>query len=106
MSGLLAGLIIILALHLIVKVAEFIVDVLKKKNELTEKNIAHLISALSLNTEAVHALEVRMRKVEDQITEASKIKIDIRRLFLAIKVLAGDQWTDLKKSITEDDFHN
>ncbi len=103
-SGMLAGLILILALHLLVKLGEFVFELFKKKNELTEKNIDNLISALSMNTESLHRLEERMRSVETQLTEASKLKIDIRMLFAAIKSVAGERWPDIRKSIAEDDF--
>lgn len=105
-TALIAGLIIVLVLHLLMKMAEFIFELFNKKNEVTQKNIDNLITSLSMNIEALHRLEERMRSVETKLAEISKLKGEFTRLRLALKILAGDSWSNIRKSIAEDEFPN
>lgn len=107
--GLLSGIIVISALHLIAKLGSFVFDLLKKKNEVTEKtlenlkiSIDNLCTALATNVSAVHSLEERMRSAEQELRRLDEFKIDIRRLFGAIKEISGDNWPEIKKTIMED----
>lgn len=103
-SGLLAGLIVVLCLHLLTKLGHFIWEFFNKKQEVTEDAIKNLTSVLSANTAATHSLEERLRVIDDELKELSKFKIDVRLLISAIKELAGDKWPDIRKIIIEDKF--
>lgn len=101
---LVACLVIVLALHLALKLGEFVFDLAKKRGELTEKNIERLIETIALNTQAQHSLEHRMRTLEDEISDFSKSKIDIKRLFSAVKTIAGPEWPQIRQAILDDDI--
>ncbi len=108
---LLAGLIIMLALHLFLKLGEFIFKVFEKKEELKEStmvnlkvSIDHLSTALATNIQATHILEDRMRSVEGGLSEFSKVKTNVRQAFAALKFLAGEDWPKIKKEIIEDNL--
>lgn len=103
-TTLLAGLVIILSLHLCLKLGEFIFELIKKKSELTEKNIDNMVNALALNIEALHKLEARMSSIETTLKDFSRFKVDVRRLFIAIKELSGENWDAIRKTIMDDDF--
>ena len=102
-ATLLAGIIIILALQLIAKLGEFAWGFVKKKSELSEQSINRLSSSLEANTKAVEKLEYRIVEAEQTISEIPKLKQDLRRLFTAVKRIAGDEWTDIRKDILDDE---
>ncbi len=101
---LLSSLVIILCLNFIVRVGEFLFKLLKKKDESNDKNMAEFIKTLSNNTHALNHLSSRTDSLEKVLKEVVKYKRDIRKLFTAIKAIAGDEWSEIRKSIIEDDF--
>lgn len=101
--ALLASIVIILALHLLTRVAEFLWGFVKKKSELSEQSINRLATSLEANTKAVEKLDLRIREAEETIAEIPKFKQDLRRLFTAVKHIAGEEWVEIRKSILEDE---
>jgi adenylate cyclase len=104
--GLLAGIIIILGFHLMAKIGEFLWSLVKKKAELSEKSIERLTVALKINTEAIHKLENKLTAIERDLAEVPKFKTDLRRLFAAVKYMAGTEWNEIRKVIMDDDISN
>lgn len=102
-TTLLAGLVILLALHFIKKVAEWTFDNFKKKQELTDRHIEHLISAISLNTEALHRVEHRLSELEKELSSVSRLRLEVSRIFAAVKILGGDRWGTIWESIVKKD---
>lgn len=100
---LLAGIVIILCLHLVMNIVKFLWGFLKKKNELSEKSIERLTISLEANTKAVEKLDHRIAEAEQTIAEIPKFKTDLRRLFLAVKRIAGDDWKQIYKEIQDDE---
>lgn len=103
-TALLAGLVIILCLHLIAKLAHFVWEFNQKKHDVTEGSIKNLTSVLAANTSAIIKLEERMRVIENHVQEFNKFKVDLRLLIQAIKELAGDKWPDIRRIILDDKF--
>lgn len=101
---LLATIAVVLCLHLILKVGEFVFDILKKKNEISEQSVSNLTTALGVATKAVDKLECRIAEVEKDLSEIPKFKLDLRRLFSAVKFVAGDEWPKVRKHIMDEDF--
>lgn len=95
-STLLASLVIIMALHLFFKIGEAVWNYLKKKSELSEQSVTGL-------TAAVLKLESRLEKIEKELSVIPKLRLDLRRIFIAVKQLAGDNWEEIKKLIMEED---
>ncbi len=104
LTVLLAGLVIVLCLHLIAKIGHFIWEFNQKKHQLTEETIKSLTTMIASNTSAIHSLEERLRHIEKQLESLDKFKIDIRGLIEAIKYLSGDKWPDIRRIIIEDKF--
>lgn len=101
--ALLASIVVILAAQLLFRVIEFLWGFYKKKDELSEKSIEKLTAAMNTNTEAVKGLETRIKDVEQHISAMPKFKQDQRRLFTAVKIMAGDEWPAIRKVIMDDD---
>lgn len=100
---LLATIAVVLCLHLLAKIGEFAWDLFKKKSELSEQSVQKLTTALEINTQAVTKLECRIQEVEAELSEIPKFKQDLRRLFSAVKSMAGDDWASIRKHIMEDE---
>ena len=49
-----------------------------------------------------------MKKEKDDhtLSELRKAKLDLRRLFTAIKILAGDRWDEIREQIMKDEKWN
>lgn len=106
---LLATIAIALCLHLLFRLGEFVWEVLKKKNEISEQTIKELKEALetasqklSDNTYAVQRLEQRLDKIEVVNSAMPKMHSDLRKAFLAIKIMAGDDWGNIRELIKEE----
>ncbi len=100
---LLASIAVILALNLFAKIGEFLWGFVKKKAEISEQSIEKLTAALQVNTQAVQNLDHLIAEGEQTISEIPKFKQGLRRLFVAVKHIAGDEWTDVRKIIMDDE---
>lgn len=105
-TALIAGLLITLALHLLLRIFNFIVTLAKSVREIDNKKIEHLTKSMEENTKAVYALTADLKTLKDKIIEtdvfSTKQKHDNRRIVATIKELAGDRWRDIQKKISED----
>lgn len=99
---LLASIVVVMGLHLLFKVGEFLWEMLKKKTEVSEKSIENLTGALQKTTEAVRRLDDRLVEIEKDLSQMPKIRLDLRRMFSAIKHLAGENWKEIREIIMED----
>lgn len=104
LSTLLASVVIILALHLFFKFAEFVWGIMNKKNEVSEQSIERLSLSLAQNTQALQGLQVQMKEIERDLSEMPKFKLDLRRAFSAVKLVSGDKWSEIRKIIMEDEI--
>ena len=71
---------VLLVLQLLFKVGEFLWEVIKKKDEVSEKSISELTASIQ------------------------KLSLDLRRVFAAVKILAGDDWKHIRKSIMDEEI--
>lgn len=101
---LLATIAAVLCLHLLMKMGEFMWAFLKTKNDASEETISNLTKALKLNTLSIDKLELRLSNIDKEISALPKYKLDIRRMFAAVKTLAGDEWVDIRKQIMDEDL--
>lgn len=88
---------VILSLHLFAKVGEFLWDIIKKKSEISDETVKRL-------TVSVQHLDNTMKEIKKDLAEIPKFKQDLRRLFTAVKLMAGEDWKDIRKAIMEDDI--
>ena len=94
LAGLLASVCVLLALQLLFKVGEFLWNMKREKDKVSETTVAKLV-------EAVRDLECEIKKATTAVSELPKLKLDLRRLYLAAKILAGDRWPEVR-----DEFMN
>ncbi len=103
---LLATIVVILSLNLLFKVGTFAFQLVQKKQQVSEE-------AMEANTKAIEGLdstmqkiELRLESVEASLSENPKMKTDLRRCFMAMKIIAGDDWAKVSKIITDDEYHS
>lgn len=101
---LLAGLVIVLCFHLLLRLGTLVYEIFRKKTESSERNVENLTTALRLTTEGLSKIETRMTVLERDLNEVLKFRQDFRRLFAAVKAIAGDRWPDIRKTIVDEDF--
>lgn len=99
---LLASLCVIMTLHLLIKVGEFVWEILKKKSEVSEKSIERLTMALNNSTRTIEGLEKDIREVQRELSKMNKLQLDIRRLYVAMKIVAGERWARVRKEMMDD----
>lgn len=98
-SVLLASIVVVLCVHLIFRIGEFVFEMQKKRNEVSEDSIRNLTAALQVNTAAVEKLQGRMNEMDQKLADIPKFKQDLRRAFTALKYLAGNEWNDVRNEM-------
>lgn len=93
---LLAAICVIGTLHLVFKLAEFTWKMIEKRSEISESTMKSLVSS-------VQRLDSTIRQIEKDLTDIPKFKKDIERCFRAMKLLAGDKWPEIRRSLSEED---
>lgn len=102
--AILASIVLLLAFQLLLKVAEFGWEMIKKKDEVSQKSITKLTEALETNTRATQELKTQFLEMKDEISTLPQLRLDVRRAFRAIRMLAKDEWEEIRKSIMDDTF--
>lgn len=110
-SGLLAGVIILLAIHAAIHITKFLYELARKSNELTAVKVENLITSIENLTKSLDGLQGKINVLEKNFAEdafsIARLKIDNRRVFVALRWLAGDdnKWEALLKRMgAEQDF--
>lgn len=101
---LLASIVIVLSLHFLLRLGEFIWKQYEKRGQLSETSIRDLTNALNKNTAEMDRLACRIEKVEQHLVDIPKLKLDLRRLFSAVKIISGDEWQNVRKKIMEEEL--
>lgn len=102
--ALLAAIVVILCCHLLVQVGKTLWSGTKEKEREAAELMSELTSALHENTMAVSGLDSRLKEVEKDLSEVTKLKKDLYRFYSAIKYLAGDDWGHIRDEILKDEF--
>lgn len=101
-TALIAGLVIILALHLVMKVGEMVFEIYRDKNKDSKNEITEISMALRQNTDAVRELRVQISFLQQELEAVKKLKIDTDKLFSIVKEsMPRKKWQSLRK-IAED----
>lgn len=100
--SLLAGIAIVLVLHLVVNIGKFVIQLLTKKTENSDHHITKIDLALAQVNESVKELKFQLIRLEAELTEVRKFKSDSQKLFSAVKILAGKDWANVRKGIEDD----
>jgi hypothetical protein len=88
----------LLSCHLLFKMGEFLWEILKRKSEVSEQTIQKLAVSLDFNTRATDKLELRLGQIEKDLSDNPRLKRDLDRLFIAVKIIAGDEWERIADS--------
>lgn len=102
-GGGLSAIVVVLCLHLVVKIGQFLWAFKEKKDAVTESGIEELSKAVRECTSTITKLECRIREIEQVSLNLDKMKVDIRRAYLAIRLVTGDKWGDIRKIIMEEE---
>lgn len=92
---------VLLSLHFLKGLGEFLWKLREKRDAVTETGIEKLSAAVQDNTLAAQRLEHRIGAVEHTLADVAKTKLDLRRLFSAVKELAGEDWSKIRSVIME-----
>ena len=82
-----------LGLNLLLGVGKFVYGLIKEKSKHTDRAV-----------EGFGKLETRMVAIERDMNEMLKMRQDFRRIFTALKAIAGDKWPEVRKAVLEDDL--
>lgn len=100
--ALMVVIVVFMALHLVKGIAEFLWKMKEKQDTASETAIKELTEGLKKNTLAMEHLDDRIEGLEEILTELPKFKLDMRRMYTAIKYISGDKWAKIRKDIMED----
>lgn len=101
---LLAGIAVVLSLQLVVRVGQFVFDLVKRKSESSDSKIVEMATMLQQNTVAVNELRSLIRGLERELSEIHKYRMDTQKLFSAVKLMAGKKWPEIRKAMEDDIF--
>jgi hypothetical protein len=103
-----AGLLVILCGHLLLKIFNFAITLAKSVREMDNKKVDHLSKSMEDNTKAVVELSTNLKLLQNRIVEtdifAVKQEASHKRLVATVKELAGDRWSEIQKKVKEDEF--
>lgn len=99
--GILAALAVIGALRLVAYFFDFVWKLRERKDAAVQRGLHSLSVAVQQNTAATVALDTRLKTLEVTLATAARTKIDVRRLFAIVKILAGDDWDAIRRQVAE-----
>jgi DNA repair ATPase RecN len=99
---LIACLVVVLAIHLLWKIAEKTIESHQDKSKELESKLDRFSGILSSYMTDIIQLSDKMTDVEKRLSELIEVEHKIRRLNRAVKTLAGDQWDEIKRSVDDD----
>ena len=107
--GLLAGLIVMLAINLFKEIGKFAWDLAKKRNEVTAEKIKELTDAVSELTTAIQEFKTKINYYDQKMADinviSGRLKLENKRLFFCLKDILGEKFNDLmKQAAADDDF--
>lgn len=96
--------VVILALNLVFRVGTFVFGLIQKKQQVSDDTLKANTAAIIGLTTSNQKLESRLKTLEENFTEIPKVKLDLRRMYTAIKMVSGEKWKHIREVIMEDKF--
>jgi hypothetical protein len=96
LPGLLAALTVVSTLRLLSHVSGYLWGLRQRKDRKIERALETLTTALRQNNG-------RLKTLELALTTAVRVRVDVRRLRAAVRILAGDDWDDVWQQVLRDD---
>lgn len=103
-AGLLAGIILVLCFNLLMHIGRIMFDFMSKKNQVSENNVQKLTDTIEATQKTLSDFQNRLTSIERDMNEVLKFRVDFRRLFAALKFIAGDRWPEAKKAMKDYDM--
>lgn len=108
LTATLAGLVIALCLHLVMKIINMTINIIKGLRESDGKKMDSLIRSNQDNTKAIHELTHEMKALNNRIVEsdigAVKTETNLNRLIETVRELAGEKWAEIQKKVRDNEF--
>lgn len=110
LTNLVAGVLIALCLHLVVKLFNFGLNLVRSLREVDNKKMDHLTKSMEENTKAIYELSAGLQSLNNRIVETdiatTKYEVSHSRLVATVKELAGDQWSTIQEKVRKDEFNH
>lgn len=94
-----AGICVLLCLHFLLKVFEIFTKQKAQKEQVSEETLRTTAIRCRNLSRQVKALNAELAKNDVTL---KKFNIDLRRAYAAMKLLAGEQWTEISEKIRKD----
>lgn len=82
---------------------EFLWKLKEKKDSASESAIEELTKVVRESTLATQALDTKIQTLEHTLSELPKLKLDMKRFFIAVKTVAGEQWPEIRREMMEEE---
>jgi hypothetical protein len=106
--SMLGGLLLAFCLHVVMKIINMGITIVKNLREADGKKIEKLSESLEKNTRAVHELTTHLKGLEQRLVDTDKeaLRLESRHALLvaAVKELAGVRWQEIQQKIKDDQF--
>lgn len=96
------GICALLTISILFKVAEFVWKIREKKEMSSDMAMVDLTKAVQECTLTMKVLDIRLKAMEMANSEFPKLRNDLRRVFTAMKEIAGDKWPMVRDEIMKD----
>lgn len=94
--GLLAALTFVSTLRFLSHIFDYVWKIREQKDTKVQRALETLATALRQNND-------RLKTLELTLATAARMKIDVRRLYAIVKILAGDDWDEIKSQVLKDE---
>lgn len=99
-----AGICVLLTIMTLFRVAEFLWRLKEKREMSSDIAIVDLTKAVQECTYTLKTLDMRLLAIETANSEFPKLRNDLRRIYGAMKEIAGDRWPSIRDEIMKDGF--
>lgn len=96
LPGLLAALTVVSTLRLLSHISAYLWNLRQRKDRKIERALETLAVALRQNN-------ARLKTLELTLATAARVKVDVRRLYSIVKILAGDDWQEIREQVLRDE---
>lgn len=92
----LAALTLVSTLRLLSHVFSYLWGLRQRKDRRIERALETLAVALRQNN-------ARLKTLELTLATAARVKVDVKRLYAIVKILAGDDWQEIREQVLRDE---
>lgn len=101
-QGILISIAIILIFQLLLFLTRFFIRSFRKKSDLTIIAINNLSEKLTHAINTMNDLQKRIKELEDELKGYQKLREDMKKMKMVIKIISKDQWNEIKEIFYDD----